>query len=392
MKKAIPIFLLLPLLLFTTSTFAEGIKFFKGSFEEALELAKAEEKLIFVDAYTTWCGPCKRMSANVFPQEEVGNFFNANFISMKIDMEKPDGIKFRQTYPVSAFPTFYFIADDGKTVHTTKGAQKADAFIKLGKMVVGKFDRSSDFAKEYDAGNREPELILKYVKALIKSNKPSGKIANEYLNSQKDLNTDFNRRFLLAATTEADSRIFDKMVAQREAISALESKEAVDAKIEKACQNTVEKAIEFKSEDLLDEAKSKMKKYLSAKSSDFNYQSDMAYYKAEANSAKYLKTCATYVKKKVKGNAAELHKVSKDIFTSFSNNEKAMSLAEKYAKQAVENGGLAKYYATYASLLYANGKKDEAMTMAQKAVEMAKANSNEQMEAVKVIRMIQREK
>ncbi|MEL6926093.1 MAG: DUF255 domain-containing protein, partial [Bacteroidota bacterium] len=69
-----------------TSVLADGIEFFDGTWEEALNIAKAEEKVIFVDAFAVWCGPCKRMSNNVFPQKEVGDFFNRNFVNMKIDM------------------------------------------------------------------------------------------------------------------------------------------------------------------------------------------------------------------------------------------------------------------------------------------------------------------
>ncbi len=383
--------LILPLIFPNQTTYANGIEFFHGSFKEALELASAEDKVIFVDAYTTWCGPCKRMAANVFTQDDVGDYFNANFVNMKIDMEKPEGIEFRKKYPVSAFPTFYFIGGDGKTVHTTKGAQPADKFIKLAKMVMSKVDYSADFAVEYNAGNREPELMFNYVKALVKSGKPSGKVANEYINSQKDLTTDFNRRFLLAATVEADTRIFDKMIEQRSAISALESAGAVDAVIEKACLQTVRKSIEYKSADLLSEAKSKMKKHLPAKSSTFANHADMTYYKAAGNASKYLKVCASHVKKNIKGNASELHQIALDIKDGFGKDSKALSAAEKYAGQAADNGGLAKYYITYSSILLENKKKTEALAMAKKALDLAEGKQREQSEAIKLIRMIERE-
>ena len=74
----------------------EGIKFFEGTWEEALTLAKKEHKIIFVDAYTTWCGPCKQMAKDVFTQKEVGDFYNKSFINVKLDMEKGEGIGFSQ--------------------------------------------------------------------------------------------------------------------------------------------------------------------------------------------------------------------------------------------------------------------------------------------------------
>ena len=102
---------------------AQGISFFKGTWEEALEEAKKQDKIIFVDAYAVWCGPCKRMSNNVFPHEKVGQFYNKNFINMKLDMERGEGLKFRKQYPVAAFPTLFYIDYTGELVMKVRGAQ-----------------------------------------------------------------------------------------------------------------------------------------------------------------------------------------------------------------------------------------------------------------------------
>ncbi|MDO8970421.1 MAG: thioredoxin family protein, partial [Saprospiraceae bacterium] len=69
-------------LVFTQMASAQGIEFFSGTWPEALEKAKKEELLIFVDAYASWCGPCKRMAAQTFPDPKAGEFFNANFLNL----------------------------------------------------------------------------------------------------------------------------------------------------------------------------------------------------------------------------------------------------------------------------------------------------------------------
>ena len=71
------------LLLTSMTAFAQdgGIQFAEGSWEEVLRQAAEQNKLIFVDVYTDWCGPCKMMSRNVFPASEVGAFFNEHFIN-----------------------------------------------------------------------------------------------------------------------------------------------------------------------------------------------------------------------------------------------------------------------------------------------------------------------
>src|SRR3989339_764670 len=75
------------------SSFAQdGIKFETGSWKEVLEKARTEKKLVFIDVYTSWCGPCKLMAKDIFPSKSVGDVFNKNFINYKIDAEKGEGV------------------------------------------------------------------------------------------------------------------------------------------------------------------------------------------------------------------------------------------------------------------------------------------------------------
>ncbi|MCC7246078.1 MAG: thioredoxin family protein, partial [Saprospiraceae bacterium] len=124
---------------------AQGIEFFHGTWSEALEKAQAEKKLIFVDAFASWCGPCKRMAKETFPDEEVGEYFNANFICLKIDMEKPENGEFASKYPVSSYPTLLFIDETGKIVLKEVGAKGVQDLIATGKKALGRHDRSAEF-------------------------------------------------------------------------------------------------------------------------------------------------------------------------------------------------------------------------------------------------------
>ena len=74
------------------------INFREGGFAEALEAAKSENKLVFMDCYTSWCGPCKLMASKEFVQEKAGEYFNPRFVSVKIDMEKGEGVELRKRY------------------------------------------------------------------------------------------------------------------------------------------------------------------------------------------------------------------------------------------------------------------------------------------------------
>ncbi|MCK5701012.1 MAG: thioredoxin family protein [Cyclobacteriaceae bacterium] len=113
-----------------------GIAFFEGSWEEALDLARKENKLIFLDAYASWCGPCKSLQKKVFPAEKVGDFYNANFINVKMDMEKGEGIALAQKYGVRAYPSLFFIDHKGVLKKSALGYHNANQLIKLGQAVL----------------------------------------------------------------------------------------------------------------------------------------------------------------------------------------------------------------------------------------------------------------
>jgi len=113
----------------------KGIQFFEGTFDEALVLAKKENKLIFFDAYASWCGPCKRMKSKVFTQEEIGSYFNSNFINVKFDMEKGEGPALARKYRVTAYPTLLFLNPKGGVEKAAVGYHNPNSLVELAKAV-----------------------------------------------------------------------------------------------------------------------------------------------------------------------------------------------------------------------------------------------------------------
>ena len=134
------LFSILAFSLITLASFAQNestnIEFFKGTFEEALAKAQAEDKLVFMDAYTVWCGPCKWMSKNTFTDPKVAEYFNENFVNVKMDMEKGEGPGLARKYRVRGYPTLLFLNGDGSIAKTQLGALPAEPFLALGKEVT----------------------------------------------------------------------------------------------------------------------------------------------------------------------------------------------------------------------------------------------------------------
>lgn len=111
---------------------AQGIDFNKDkNWAEILALAEKENKLIFVDVYTDWCGPCKVMDKEVFPLKKVGDVYNGNFINYKINAEKGEGINFAKKYNVQVYPNYLFLNPQGILVYRSTSALPVQKFIEL---------------------------------------------------------------------------------------------------------------------------------------------------------------------------------------------------------------------------------------------------------------------
>jgi thioredoxin 1 len=109
-----------------------GISFVDANLEQAMEMAKEQDKLIFIDVYTTWCGPCKRMAATSFKDEKVAKKYNGQFINLKLDAEKSDDGKFvARSYRIQGYPTLLFINHKGKLIKQTVGLQSADDLLNV---------------------------------------------------------------------------------------------------------------------------------------------------------------------------------------------------------------------------------------------------------------------
>ncbi|RKD90926.1 thioredoxin family protein [Mangrovibacterium diazotrophicum] len=118
--------------LFAGQALAQGIDFKHIDFEVALDQAKEQDKLIFIDFYTEWCGPCKKLAAGPFKEQANGDFYNQNFISLKLDAEK-EGKEAAARYKVTAYPTMLFVNGDGDIVHMGVGVTKGYDMIGFGK-------------------------------------------------------------------------------------------------------------------------------------------------------------------------------------------------------------------------------------------------------------------
>jgi thioredoxin-related protein len=134
------VFLLLFLTLGLVSKGQEnGIRFGSDSLlSSVLRKAMTANMLVFVACYTAWCGPCREMDRQEYSDAEVGKFFNKNFICVKFNMEKPEGLKIGKEYNIKAFPTLLFLNSKGEQIYYYLGSLDSKTFIKIGQNVLNK--------------------------------------------------------------------------------------------------------------------------------------------------------------------------------------------------------------------------------------------------------------
>ncbi|AFD08424.1 thioredoxin family protein [Solitalea canadensis] len=186
-------------------------------FKEVLAEAKKQHKLIFFDAYTSWCGPCKVMANTVFKTDSVADFFNQTFVNLKVDMEKGEGPALQQRFGVSAYPTLLFIDGDGNLVHKMVGSAPVKEFMAEARKALDPEKTVFGLAKKFNAGDHSDATCIAYMTALEAAyeNDKMGVVAKVYFDKLPEAtlieskNWDMAKRFLMDPSSKAFAYLFN---------------------------------------------------------------------------------------------------------------------------------------------------------------------------------------
>jgi len=121
----------------------KGIQFVEANWAKAIEQAKKQKKMIFIDAYTSWCGPCRMLKQNTFTDKAAGDFFNKHFINIALDMERGDGLAFAEKYQIRAYPTLLIMDPEQKSVSVSEGYINPAQLIEFGKYVIDRLPKKN---------------------------------------------------------------------------------------------------------------------------------------------------------------------------------------------------------------------------------------------------------
>lgn len=129
MKAILKSSLILFILIITKYAAAEDVSFSKGTYQEILDMAKQQNKVVMIDFVTDWCKWCVETDRKVYTDAQVSTFANDHQINWKIDAEKGEGPDLAKKYGVKGFPTIVFASADGNEIDRIYGYIPADQFI-----------------------------------------------------------------------------------------------------------------------------------------------------------------------------------------------------------------------------------------------------------------------
>jgi thiol-disulfide isomerase/thioredoxin len=369
-----------------------GIHFTESSWQQLLAQARQEHKLIFMDAHTTWCGPCKWMDKNVFPDPNVSALYNRNFINAYTDMEKGEGIELRKKYAVRAYPTYLFINGDGEVVHRTVGESTIPEFIQYGLDALSPTRNLQFFQKNYAGRSSDYHFVSGYLNALLQAYETdtANAIALEYLQKQQtsSLLSHENWELLHTYVLDASSPVFRYLVDHQGAFEKLYGPEEVSKTIystylqwPRHYLHFPEGSKAFFDTTLFDQFLSQVKKSHYDKKNDIIARSELTVYSGMRNYTPYTGVVSRMLKDHLIPNTAQgaeqLYSYADMVYRFAKDNPVALEAAAAFAKMTTERfAGItgqhkAEYQELYADLLDESGKKDEA-ALVRKSIDQKK--------------------
>jgi thiol-disulfide isomerase/thioredoxin len=225
------------------NTFSQGVVFKKMTWAEAKKEAKASKKNIFLDAYTSWCAPCKMMEKDVFVDATVGSFFNEHFVCIKMDMEKGKGIDLARVLNIHAYPTFIFADEKGNVLHIDAGGKSIAQTLEMGNLSLDVKERMAAQDEKFSQGGAaDPDFLRIYIDKRFALQNNSHQAATEaYLALQNDFSLPENMDFILKYVQNPASKGFSYLLENKAAFVKQFGKQKIDSKIETCVYNELYK-------------------------------------------------------------------------------------------------------------------------------------------------------
>lgn len=365
------------LLSLSLSLNASKIEFRDLSFKEGLAAAAEEGKPVFIDCYTTWCGPCKWMSANIFTDSKVADYYNDNYVCLKIDMEKGEGIDIAKDYGIRAYPTLLYLNSEGERLLVTVGASRVPQdYIDAGEQAKDP-ERNLPYLLANKEENFDDASFMKeYFKTASKANMLDENDVDRYFENIeiKEWAENDNWEIITNSVSNANSNVFKRALAKAELFideQGAEAQEFFERTVFYALANTLYRA---RNEEQMKMYHSLREELLSIDfpgSKKVALNLDLMEHEKNEDYDAYAQTAIKNVRNVMWEDAQQLNSISWTIYQNVDDPE-ANIAAEEWAARAVELDDSHHILDTYAHLLFKNGYPEKALKVETAALDKAK--------------------
>ncbi|WP_027385835.1 thioredoxin family protein [Chryseobacterium gregarium] len=384
------------LFLFSTlSLFAqEAIQFQDLPFKDLVAKAKKENKIVFIDAYASWCGPCKMMERNVFTQKSVGDYYNSNFVNARFDMEKGEGREIASKYEVRSYPTYLFLNGDGELVSQNFGYMEESMFLSMAQDINSPNNKKGSLKERFAKGEKDPEFLINIMKLNSSSDFDFAKKASERYFENRKKTEEFTKDdvglllFFLKSTEDKNYNVFIERKAEIIKFLPEETYKEFDNQMKLA--KVVEQSIDTQSKMINSEYFMKTAEPLVGKHDaevKLN-QTKLSYYEQNANFPEYEIAALAYYKNTEAFEPNELLKAAW-IFSEHVKTTSSLKKAAEWAEKSVMRGETSENTYILAKIYALTGRKDMAKTYAEMSRNLAAQAQKDSTLAEKLLQEIQ---
>jgi len=375
-------------------TFAQdGIQFQELPFKDLIAKAKKEKKLVFIDAYASWCGPCKMMEKNVFVTKSVGDFFNKNFVNARIDMEKGEGREVASKFAVRSYPTYLFLNGEGELVSQNYGYMEESMFLLMAQDINSPNNTKGSLKERFAKGEKDPEFLINIIKLNSTSDFEFAKKASERYFENKKKTEELTKEeigyllYFLKSTEDPNYKVF--VSRKSEVIKLLPEKTYSDFDHQLILSKIVAQSIDEKNKQINEDYFMKTAEPLVGKEEAVTKlnQTKLAYYEQTANFPEYEKTALEYYKKTDSFDPNELLKAAW-IFSEHVKNKPSLKKAAEWAEQSVMRGETSENTYILAKIYFLTGNIETAKSFAEMSRNIAVQNNKDASLAEELLKQI----
>ena len=350
--------------------------------------AKAENKYIFMDCFTTWCGPCRYMSATIFPQEECGNFFNDKFVCVKVQLDTSakdndavkswyqDGHNLAEQYTIRAYPTFLVFAPDGHIVHRMVGGNEdAKSFIARVREALDPGTQYYTLLQQYQAGKKDSSFLRKLAEQSIQAYDmtTAREVSKAYFATQPTIYTTTCLDLLNQLTKTTSDDGFAIFLHHSREVDKVAGPDMAEKKVNDilAREYVYSKVFQDNAAPDWQALKASLAAKYPAQASEVIEQSKLVYYQQKGDWAGFQTAVVSYMKKYgAKATPDELNSYAWTVFQKCPDMN-CVTEALEWSKRSFKDNQSPQFMDTYANILYKMGKKDDAIAWEEKAIKLS---------------------